>query len=137
MPNKWLERILMKATVLLFNINEKERLREINRVLFPLGYRIRTVKKEDYLQLMGYLVGIKTINPVESSYEGEELADEMLLMAGMGSRDVDNLITAFRKAKLTPISCKAVLTETNQYWNALQLFEELVKEREAMQKPME
>lgn len=124
----------MKPTVLLININDKTRRDNIIKTLLPLGLHIKTIKKEDYLQPLGYLSGMKTINPVEDIYEGNELEAEMLFMANMGSRDVDNLIMAFRKSKLPSVPYKAVLTETNQYWNVPQLFGELKKEHEQFHK---
>ncbi|HWT26785.1 MAG TPA: DUF3783 domain-containing protein [Mobilitalea sp.] len=127
----------MRQTVLLFNIYEKERCESITRALLPLGIRIKKINKEDYLQPVGYLAGIKSINPIEDIYDGKELEGEMLFMANMGSRDVDNLIIAFRKSKLSPVSHKAVLTESNQYWNALQLFDELHKEYSHFHQPSE
>ena len=35
-------------------------------------------------------------------------------------------------AKLPPIPLKAVMTETNREWDTRQLYEELLKEREAI-----
>ena len=40
----------------------------------------------------------------------------------------------FRADKIPPVSLKAILTPTNAGWNALQLHDELVKEREAIQR---
>ncbi|MGB4658833.1 MAG: DUF3783 domain-containing protein [Mobilitalea sp.] len=127
----------MKATVLLFNINEKVRLRTIASTLLPLGFQVKKVNREDYLQSIGYLAGSKSINSIEGIYDGSELEDEMIVMAGMGSHDIDRLIMAFRKAKLTPVNYKAMLTETNQYWDVLQLYKELEKEHEAMKKSID
>lgn len=121
----------MKATVLLFNFNEKERSGMITRALLPLGLRIKKVKREDYLQPMGYLVGKKDCKSIEQRYDGEEIEYEMLFMAGMTNSQIDQLLLAMRKAGVGKIACKAVLTEANQHWNALELFEELKKEHKS------
>jgi hypothetical protein len=118
----------MKASVLLFNFQEKSRIQSITRALLPLGIRIKRIKKEEYLQPLGYLAGVKEINPVDELYKGEDLETEMLLMAGITGTKVDEVLLALRKSGVGRINHKAVLTLTNQYWNTLQLYEELCKE---------
>lgn len=118
----------MKASVLLFNFTDKSRVQSITRALLPLGIRITIVKKDDYLQPLGYLAGVKEIAPTEEIYQGEDLAEEMLLMAGIVGPMVDQVLMALRKSGIGRINYKAVLTLTNQYWNAIQLYEELIKE---------
>lgn len=118
----------MKASVLLFNFTDKSRVQSITRALLPLGIRINIIKKEDYLQPLGYLAGVKEIDPVEEKYEGDDRKEEMLLMAGITGAMVDQVLMALRKSGVGRINYKAVLTLTNQYWNAMQLYEELVKE---------
>lgn len=118
----------MKASVLLFNFQEKSRIQNITRALLPLGIRIKRIKKEEYLQPLGYLAGVKEINPVDELYKGEDLETEMLLMAGITGTKVDEVLLALRKSGVGRINHKAVLTLTNQYWNTLQLYEELCKE---------
>ncbi len=59
-------------------------------------------------------------------------SDEMLLMQGFSSGQIDALLHLFRRAKLAPVALKAVLTPTNRGWTSVQLHRELVKERQAM-----
>lgn len=122
----------MKPTILIFNINDKVRFGNMIRALLPLGIRIRKINKNEYLQPIGYLAGAKDLQPVEEEYRGEELEDEMMLMIVPGNSYIDKILLAFRKAKISSVSYKAILTETNKHWNALQLFEELKKEHEKM-----
>lgn len=124
----------MKATVLLFNFQNKERVMKIRRALLPLKFCIRQVPKSEYLQPAGFLAGDKSVNPVKEVYDGPELSDEMLLMAGMGSQEIDALIMALRRQGVGKINYKAVLTETNRHWRIIDLFEEIKKEHEAMTK---
>jgi len=122
----------MKATVLLFNFQDKDRVMKIRRALLPLGLRIRQVPREDYAQPVGFLAGDKSVAALDAVYEGDELSDEMLLMAGMGSREIDGLIMALRRQGLGRIHYKAMLTETNRFWDAVTLFDEIKKEHEAV-----
>ena len=72
----------MKETILLYHIADQDRLYAIQRALLPLGMRIRMVQKEEYLQPVGFLAGVKEIQPGKEQYEGEELEKEMMVMAG-------------------------------------------------------
>ena len=47
----------MKPIILLYHLPEGERLAKIKRALFPLGMKLRAVKKEEYLEPVGYLAG--------------------------------------------------------------------------------
>lgn len=122
----------MKPTVLLYNFKDSVRNRKITLALMPLGFRLRKVEKENYNQPIGYIAGINEIEPVNETYEGEELEDEMLIMVGMTSAQIDSLIMAFRKNGIQKVNCKAVLTKTNQYWDALTLYQELKLEHETL-----
>ncbi|WP_099469426.1 DUF3783 domain-containing protein [Konateibacter massiliensis] len=124
----------MKPTVLLYNFNDTERNRKITLALMPLGFRLKKVMKENYNQPIGYIAGVKGIESIEEKYEGEELEDEMLIMVGLKSAQIDSLIAAFRKNGIPKVNCKAILTETNQYWNAIELYKELKLEHETMSK---
>ena len=57
----------------------------------------------------------------------------MLVMDPAGETMLDKALFLMRKEKVQ-IGLKAVLTETNQEWNSLELYEEIKKEHEYMQK---
>ena len=122
----------MKPTVLLYNFNDTERRNKITLALMPLGYRLKKVSREDYIQPLGYMAGIEGIEPINETYDGEELASDMLIMVGMSSGQIDNLIMAFRKNGIPKVNCKAVLTKTNQHWNAIELYKELRLEHDTL-----
>lgn len=122
----------MKPTVLLYNFKDSVRNRKITLALMPLGLRLKKVEKENYNQPIGYIAGVKGIEPLNETHVGEELEDEMLIMVGMTSAQIDGLIMAFRKNGIPKVKCKAVLTETNQYWDALTLYKELKLEHDTL-----
>lgn len=124
----------MKPTVLLYNFNNPERNRKITLALMPLGFRLKKVDIADYYQQIGYVAGIKGMDAIEEKYEGENLEGEMLVMVGMTSAQIDKLIMAFKKNGIPKVNCKAVLTDTNQYWNAIDLYKELKLEHETLSK---
>ena len=62
----------------------------------------------------------------------EPLPEAMLVFCGLGQALLNQVLEVIRVANLPPIPLKAVLTETNRSWDTRQLYEELLKEREAI-----
>lgn len=119
----------MKETILLFGFDEKKKA-EIKRALLPLKMKIKVVEPEDYHQQVGYLAGNKEISPKENTDKSkiEEFEQEMMVMAWVSSGQVDQVLQAMRRQGIGRISYKAVLTQQNQYWDCVTLYEELKKE---------
>lgn len=122
----------MKETILLYHFTDQERLAKLKKALLPMGVRLRVVKKEDYLQPVGYLAGDKEVEPVEAVYDGVEFEREMMLMAGFSSSRVDAVLMALRKHGVGRVDYKAVLTPTNRYWDSVKLFGEIGREHAYM-----
>ncbi len=122
----------MRETVLLYNFND-EKLPKIRRALLPLKLFIKTVPKEDFLQPIGFLAGIKDIQPTEEKFTESGFCDEMLLMCGFTSAKTDMLIKALRRAGVGRIELKAVITPTNKYWNSIELYNAIKEEHRQMQ----
>lgn len=61
-----------------------------------------------------------------------DFSDEMAIMAGFSSAQIDAFIYALRKKGVGRIDYKAVLTPYNMKWDSVQLYEEIKKEHEAM-----
>lgn len=121
----------MKETILLFNFQNKQRLSNLKRVLLPFHIRLKEINKEDYLQPLGYLAGVKEMASIESIYSGQELEDEMIIFANISSNNLDQILLTLRKNKLM-IPYKAVLTATNQNWTTIECFNEIKREHETL-----
>ena len=124
----------MRETVLLINFQEPKQLREIKMILFTLKVRMKTVEKAEYLQTVGFLAGVKEKEPEEKIYEGDDLGQEMMVFAGVPNNKLEQILFLIRKSGTKRVDYKAVLTETNQEWTVLELYEELAKEHEQMHK---
>ncbi|MBS7009753.1 DUF3783 domain-containing protein [Anaerostipes sp.] len=118
--------------VLLYNLDNSDRARKIKYILIRMGVRIKNVKKEDYLKPIGALAGAAGAEADDSIYDGPGFAEEMLVMKGFTGREIDELILRFRKEKLDKIDLKAVMTDTNQTWDSITLYENLREEHEQM-----
>lgn len=125
----------MKPTVLLYNFTDSKRKIKVQQALMPLGFRLRAVKKEEYGLPVGVLAGLKGLGEdtfEEAPLKRVDFSDEMAVMAGFSSAQVDAFIYALRRKGIGRIDYKAVLTPYNMKWNSVQLYEELKKEHEAM-----
>ena len=61
-----------------------------------------------------------------------DFSDEMAIMAGFSSAQIDAFIHALRKKGVGRIDYKAVLTPYNMKWDSVQLYEEIKKEHKMM-----
>jgi len=118
--------------ILLYEI-EGEKARKLKTIFVQNGIKIKTVAKNEYLKPIGVLTGVLDEAETSEEYEGELLGEEMLVMKGIIGKRLDLLLLSMRKAKAA-VSLKAVVTETNMHWNAVQLFQEIKEEHEAMSK---
>ena len=116
--------------VLMYRL-EGDRGRKLKMIFVQNGLRIRQIHREEYNQPIGALAGIKEIPRVEEVYDGDELAEEMLVFRGVYGKRLDLLLAQMRKNKVA-VNLKAILTEHNVGWSGLQLYEELKKEHEQM-----
>lgn len=123
----------MAERILLYNMPDADKRRVLQKALRPLGMTLQYVERQDYLKPLGTLAGEKLFFTVDKMYEGPELAGSMLVMAGLSSERVDQVLQAIRSSGLQ-LPYKAVLTDTNRYWTSLMLFEELQKEHMAFLK---
>lgn len=118
--------------VLLYNLSGTEKGKQIKKVLIPLGIAIREVAKEQYLQPIGALAGIRGYEKTKEVYSGEGFLDEMLVMNRINGPRLDFILKSFRKAGIEKIDLKAIVTQTNASWNSLELYQEIKKEHESL-----
>ena len=91
-------------------------------ICMSLRIRVRLIKKEEYFQTVGVLAGMKEASETDRIYEGEELADEMMVFAGVTGSHLDQILFMMRKKGMKRIDYKAVLTDTNSQWTVPELF---------------
>ena len=70
--------------------------------------------------------------PENDSSRKMDFSDEMAIMAGFSSAQIDAFIHALRKKGVGRIDYKAVLPPYNMKWDSVQLYEEIKKEHEMM-----
>ena len=126
----------VRGSVLLYNFTDKERADKVKFIFVLMGIKIRSVRKEDYLQPVGALSGVADISRTDAVYDGEGFDGEMLVICGLTDPQMDQMLAYFRREGIR-IPLKAALTPTNMHWNSLELHDELVREHEAVRRQME
>lgn len=119
----------MKQLILSYNLPAKH-LAKLRMAAMKLGVRVRPVEKREYLQSLGSFTGL--LGTFESVYDGENFPEPMLVLCGFSQPMVNTFLTLLKASRLPPVPLKAVLTETNQGWNSLELHDELKQEHEAL-----
>ena len=99
----------MKKQILLYNIKDKKRAIDIRRVLMPLKIRIKQVAAADFGQPIGYLADIDGFDACEDLSGDFSFDDEMMIMVGLTSFEIDQVIKGFHKKRI------ACLLYTSKY----------------------
>ena len=122
----------IKGTVLYYTPERSDRTTKLKSIFVRQGLRIRNIREEEFNETVGYLAGIKGYEKADRSQEEREIPEEVLVMKGFTSRQIDDLLLGIRKAGLPKIALKAIITDQNAGWTFYHLYEEIKKEHEAM-----
>lgn len=117
-------------TVLLYNFSG-ERLSQVKMAVTLSKAASKVVEKESFCQKIGYLIDAEGYEKCDAG-ECEDFDDELLVMSGFGSGDIDTLIKALRKCGAGRVALKAIVTPTNIGWNGVQLFKAVKEDHERM-----
>lgn len=118
----------MIPTLYLYNL-DNPRGAKMRRACLPQGVRSHLVPPQAHTLTLEELVA-----GAEPPADGEAgFSDELLLLVGFSSAQMDALFQAFRRSRIPSVALKAVLTPTNRSWTSTQLYRELLQEHQAVQ----
>ena len=126
----------MRETVLLFHFDDPKQKRELQLLLASMKMKVRSVEVAEYNKPLGVLAGTLE-EGAYPEYDGEDLETESMIFCGLSNARLNDVLNGIRKKKLKPIPYKAILTPTNQHWTISQCYEELKRERAAIQAAQE
>ena len=115
------------GTILMYNCSGPE-FSKLRQIFAMLRLRMRPVEPERYHIPLEELAAGKG----EPGEPAQPVGESMLVFCGMGQALLNQVLAVIRAAQLPPIPLKAVLTPDNRQWTTLQLYEELLREREAI-----
>lgn len=122
-----------KAHILLFHV-EQDKAGKIESICRKLNIHTSKVKPSMYSQKLGYLAGISGFYRENTVYIGSDFPSEMMVFSGISSDMLDCFLKEYRKASIPPIGLKAVLTTHNIFWSAEDLYKELLKEHQIVER---
>lgn len=102
------------------------------RAMLPLKLRVRPVPLQQTGQSVGFLLGRKGFEPVAG--DAPAVTDPILILDGFSDPRLDALLRALARAKVPRSVFKAAVTGHNVNWTLARLWEELKKEREALER---
>ena len=105
---------------------------KLRQIFAMLRLRMRPVTPDKYHLTLAELADGKG-EPLEDASDVKPVPERMLVFCGLNQVLLAQVLEVIRLAKLPPIPMKAVLTMNNLQWNTMQLYEELCREREAVQ----
>ena len=109
--------------ILLFNVNIMKAGSIIN-LCRGLSHEVISVSKTDYGKPLGVLAKMPGMKD-DSTYTGKEFTNEMMVLSGLSSEELDVFLERYKKAGIGEIKRKAVLTASNFLWSATKLYAEL------------
>lgn len=122
----------MSGKLLLFGFDSLLHILAMEAAMKPFGVELVPVGRTDYTKTLAVLAGLDTAGGPVQPYAGGPLGGRMLVLCGLDGK-LDEILPALNRAGAGPECLKAVLTPHNREWNALVLYRELVRERQAIQ----
>ena len=120
------------GSLLLFNISDPDKRTAIRLLSLRLRLQTRDVLPEEQSRTIRELL-TSAPETAKTQKPANVFRDEMLLMSGLSPLQFHTLLDTLREQGQR-IALKAVVTEHNREWTALQLHRELRAEEEAMRK---
>lgn len=118
----------MSGKLLLFGFDSLLQILALEAAVRPFDAELVPVARSDYNKPLAMLAGLD--DGGGHPYAGGSLGGRMLVLCDLQDR-LDALLPALRQAGAGPDCLKAVLTDHNRSWSAVQLYEELWRERQA------
>jgi hypothetical protein len=122
----------MSGKLLLFGFDSLLNILALETAVKPFGVELVPVGRSDYNKPLAVLAGMDASAGAVMPYAGGTLGERMIVLCGLDDQ-LDALLPVLKQTGMGPECLKAVLTPHNRGWSAVQLYGELVRERQAIQ----
>lgn len=120
-----------KAIVLYYAAGDQAQTAKAKGVFMRYGVRIRPVTAEQLDRAVGSFAGLDLPEPPKVEHAPVE--ESMMIFINMSTPQLYTVLTALDHAGVPRAVIKSILTADNAPWSFYQLYDELKKERAAMQ----
>ena len=121
----------MSRKLLLFGFEELPTILAAAAAAGPFGAEVVPVARQDYNKPLAVLAGLDDDPGTVLPFNGGPLGGRMVVLCGLEDQ-VDCLLPALSQAGIGRDCLKAVLTPHNRTWTAVKLYQELLREHQAM-----
>lgn len=122
----------MAQTILLYSV-PAELHREITKICNRLGIETKKIARKRFLQPIGCHACLPGFEQTAEWYEGQDLPSPMIIFSGLSDAMLDKYLYEYRQSGLPEIKYRAIVTKHNIHWTVLDLYQELVQERESFE----
>ena len=121
----------MSGKLLLFGFESLLNILALESAMEPFEVELVPVGRSDYNKPLAVLAGLDDDPGTVLPFNGGPLGGRMVVLCGLEDQ-VDCLLPALRQAGIGRDCLKAVLTPHNRTWTAVKLYQELLREHQAM-----
>lgn len=123
----------MDRKLLLFEFQTLPEIMAVNKAASIVNAEVISVPRKHYNKTLKELLERQMDDKNGDTWTGGPLGGRMIVLCGV-EEYLEVLLPAFAAAGVGRDCLKAVLTPSNQSWNAVRLYRELHRERQEMQK---
>lgn len=121
----------MRELALLYNFKDKSQAGAVKKAFCLAKIPVKVIPEQKYGMTLEALVNNESGQPPEEPVR--KLDGQIIVFAGLSERKLYMVLDLIRNdSRCGKIPYKAILTKTNQKWDAFTLLEELKKEHAAM-----
>lgn len=121
-----------EEVILLYHFLDTTKLQQIKDICKQLKIQTKDIGDEMLGQKVGHLVGRKGFAAIKTELEEIIFPHEVIVFSNSDRKRLDQVLTAFKEAKIDPIKFKAIVTPFNMFWSLQRLCETMQKEHGAM-----
>ncbi len=122
-----------KGLVLLYN-TDPQRENELRLLCLRHGIRTRSVSAGQFMLPLKDLLadGSGEASETAPAAAADGFSEEMMVICGLTRQALMLFLEEFKKQGVRPVALKAVLTEHNQSWDSVTLYQEISREHALM-----
>ncbi len=120
--------------VLFYQFRDAEKLQTSRKVLSRLGISSKVIPEEAWTQKVGYLLGMKGFKASEKPDVEDDFVfpHEVMVLQNIRNKRLDEVLLALKKAGVSKVKYKSVVTPFNTLWTLRRLCETMQKEHAFM-----
>ncbi len=122
----------MSKMLLLYSYPNKD-VRKISQLCLEHNFECKKIPKGRFLQTIGTHIGLVGHETISERYEGDDLPEPVMVFSGIASGELDKICDLLGDLNISQ-GIKAIATSHNVSWTILDLYGELAREREEIEK---